>query len=101
MRRQAPVVAPAWLLDLPRRSRDDLARSEGLMIPVSTPEETLRRVRAEFLEMPGLKLTVPQAQRLWGVDRRTCEAVIDELTESRFLSRTRDGAVVLRAATVA
>ena len=61
-------------------------------------EETLRRVRAEFLEMPGLKLTVPQAQRLWGVDRPTCEAVIDELTTSRFLARTRDGAVILRAA---
>jgi len=71
------------------------------MIQVSTPEETLRRVRAEFLEMPGLKLTVPQAQRLWGVDRRTCEEVIDQLTQARFLSRTRDGAVVLRAATSA
>ena len=67
------------------------------MAPVQTPEDTLRRVRAEFLEMPGLKLTVPQAQRLWGVDRTTCEAVIDELTETRFLARTRDGAVVLRA----
>jgi len=65
----------------------------------SAQEETLRRVRAEFLEMPGLKLTVPQAQRLWGVDRRTCEAVIEELTASRFLARTRDGAVILRAAT--
>jgi hypothetical protein len=61
-------------------------------------ESTLRRVRAEFLEMPGLKLTVTQAQRLWGMDRRTCEALIDALTESRFLTRTRDGAVVLRDA---
>jgi hypothetical protein len=69
------------------------------MNPVSALAATVRRVRAEFLEMPGLKLTVPQAQRLWGVDRRTCEAVIEELTETRFLSRTRDGAVVLRAAT--
>jgi hypothetical protein len=60
-------------------------------------EATLRRVRAEFLEMPGLKLTVSQAQRLWGMDRSTCEALIEELTESHFLSRTRDGAVVLRA----
>ena len=67
---------------------------------LQTPsEETIRRVRAEFLEMPGLKLTVSQAQRLWGVDRSTCEALIDRLTQSRFLSRTRDGAVVLRAAT--
>ncbi len=60
--------------------------------------DTIRRVRAEFLEMPGLKLTVPQAQRLWGVDRRTCEAVIDQLTATQFLARTRDGAVVLRGA---
>ncbi len=63
-----------------------------------TAEETIRRVRAEFLEMPGLKLTISQAQRLWGVDRSTCEALIDELTASRFLSRTRDGAFILRAA---
>jgi len=61
-------------------------------------ESTLRRVRAEFLEMPGLKLTVSQAQRLWGMDRGTCEALIDQLTASRFLARTRDGAVVLRDA---
>ncbi len=60
-------------------------------------EDTLRRVRAEFLEMPGLKLTIAQAQRLWGVDRSTCEALIEELTETRFLARTRDGAVILRA----
>lgn len=59
-------------------------------------EATLRRVRAEFLEMPGLKLTLSQAQRLWGMDRSTCEALIEELTASRFLARTRDGAVVLR-----
>ena len=29
-------------------------------------EERIRRVKAEFLEMPGLKLTVPQAQRRAG-----------------------------------
>ncbi len=61
------------------------------------PDQTLDRVRSEFLEMPGLKLTVWQAQRLLGVDQPTCEAVIEELTEARFLVRTRDGAVVLRS----
>jgi hypothetical protein len=71
------------------------------MAPASAADETLRRVRAEFLEMPGLKLTIPQAQRLWGIDRMTCEAVIETLMEARFLLRTRDGAVVLRAATTA
>ena len=63
------------------------------------PETILRRVRAEFLEMPGLKLTIQQAQRLWGIDRATCEALIEELTACRFLARTRDGAFVLWTAT--
>lgn len=69
------------------------------MSPAFLSEATLRRVRSEFLEMPGLKLTLSQAQRLWGMDRSTCEALIEELTASRFLAKTRDGAVVLRETT--
>ncbi len=64
------------------------------MVPGIVGEQRLRRVKSEFLEMPGLKLTVSQAQRLWGLDRSTCEAVIEQLTESQFLRRTRDGSVV-------
>ena len=60
-------------------------------------ENIVSRVRGEFIEMPGLKLTLDQAQRLWRIDRATCEAVFEELTESRFLVRTRDGALVLGA----
>ncbi len=63
-------------------------------------EAILWHARAEFLEMPGLKLTLAQAQRLWGIDRATCEAVIEELTACRFLATTRDGAFMLRAAMV-
>jgi hypothetical protein len=59
-----------------------------------------RHVRAEFLEMPGLKLTIAQAQRLWGVDHATCEQLIEELMACRFLARTRDGAFMMRAAMV-
>jgi Fic family protein len=58
-------------------------------------ENIVSRVRGEFIEMPGPKLTLVQAQRLWGIDRETCEAVFEELTQSRFLVRTRDGALVL------
>lgn len=66
-------------------------------MPPSIPDEdTLRRIRSEFIEMPGLKLTVPQALRLWGVDQLTCEAVVEKLTQSNFLTRTRDGAIVRR-----
>ena len=43
--------------------------------------------------MPGLQLTVSQASRLWGLDRGSCEAVIDSLVRSDFLKRTASGAV--------
>ena len=51
------------------------------------------RVRGEFLEMPGLRLTMPQAARLWGLDGPACEAVVDALVRSEFLQRTASGAV--------
>jgi hypothetical protein len=56
--------------------------------------EVVRRIVAEFLEMPGLRLTAAQAQRLWDVDAPTCASVLAALTEARFLIRTRDGAYV-------
>jgi hypothetical protein len=55
-------------------------------------EEMLRRVRGEFLEMPGLRLTEPQARRLWGLDAASCGELLGTLVETRFLFRTRDGA---------
>jgi len=60
-------------------------------------EGLARRVRAEYLEMPGLCLTLEQAQRLWSVERRTCEALIKSLTDARFLHRTERGLFLLRA----
>jgi hypothetical protein len=53
----------------------------------------VRRVRGEFLEMPGLRLTLPQASRLWGLETPACEAVIEALIQSAFLQRTATGAV--------
>jgi hypothetical protein len=43
------------------------------------------RVRAEFLEMPGMQLTLPQAQRLWGFDANTCEQVVSVLVSNKVL----------------
>lgn len=56
--------------------------------------ELLGRIRGEYLEMPGLKLTLSQAQRLWGLDRKLCEAALVKLEEGRFLRRTLGGAFV-------
>ena len=56
----------------------------------------LRRVRGEFLEMPGLCLSVEQAQRLWGLERHACESVLNALADTQFLHRTVTGVFVMR-----
>lgn len=67
--------------------------------PRTTPalHELLLRIEGEYREMPGLSLTLSQAQRLWGLDRSTCEFVLAKLIERRVLRRAMDGAYVLRA----
>ncbi len=55
--------------------------------------KVVERVRGEFLEMPGLRLTLPQAARLWGLDLPSCEEVLEVLVRSSFLRRTPSGAV--------
>lgn len=57
-------------------------------------DEVLRRVQGEYTEMPGLCLTPAQAQRLWGLDRAACDALLGALVDAKFLTRTRDGAFV-------
>jgi hypothetical protein len=53
------------------------------------------RVRAEFVEMPGLILTVRQASRLFGIDQDVCRQVVDRLVHMEFL-RWAAGGVVAR-----
>jgi len=52
---------------------------------------TIERLRAEFLEMPGLRLTVAQVQRLCGVDSTICQTVLDALVDLKFLRVNPDG----------
>jgi len=56
--------------------------------------EWTKRVRAEYLEMPGLSLTRPQMRRLWRLDGHVCDAVIDSLVACAFLRRRRDDTYV-------
>ena len=57
-------------------------------------EDLTRRVRAEYAEMPGLCVTLFQAQRLWGLDPQTCETVFMTLTARGFLRKTPKGSFV-------
>jgi len=53
------------------------------------------RVRAEYLEMPGLKLTLPQACRLWQLDADSCRAILKRLVDGRFLHCTAEGSYMM------
>lgn len=57
-------------------------------------QDVVRRIRGEFLEVPGLRLTPEQARRLWRLDETACEAVLGALVDARFFARTRDGAFI-------
>ncbi len=57
-------------------------------------DDIVRRIQGEFLEMPGLRLTEPQARRLWALEPSLCSAVLAELIDDGFLLRTREGAFV-------
>ena len=61
---------------------------------VPTLRDLTRRVKAEYSEMPGLSVTLPQAQRLLGIDRETCAVVIRTLVVHRFLRCTAQGRYV-------
>jgi len=54
-------------------------------------DQMLRRICGEYLEMPGLRLTLPQAQRLWGLDAQTCTQLLQSLIDQQFLCVKHDG----------
>jgi hypothetical protein len=57
----------------------------------ATEERLLCRIRGEYLEMPGLRLTQAQAQRLLALDAATCARVLESLVTAGFLQCGPDG----------
>ena len=45
----------------------------------------LQRVHGEYMEMPGLRLTLAQACRLWNADATTSQGVLNQLVDEQFL----------------
>jgi hypothetical protein len=52
----------------------------------------MRRIVAEFREMPGLVLSVPQASRLLGLEDAACERILATLAHDGLLRRRAGGA---------
>jgi hypothetical protein len=63
-------------------------------VRVRPANDLLRRIQGEFLEMPGLRLTEPQARRLWNLDALSCSTVVSMLLDAGFLFKTSDGSLM-------
>jgi len=59
--------------------------------PVRSVRDPIERVRAEYLEMPGLRLTSEQLARLCGIDRGMCDLVLEALIDRKVLALGSDG----------
>jgi len=73
---------------------------QSAVLPGHDPSDThlRRRAEAEYLEMPGLKLTAAQASRFWHLDEAASATLLDAMVADGFLYRVRDGAYVLLSA---
>jgi hypothetical protein len=58
---------------------------------MTTIEDVLNQIRAEFMEMPGMRLHAKQVQRLCGIEQTLCQLALDLLLASNFLSLKPDG----------
>jgi len=61
------------------------------MPPRLTITRLTDRIKGEFVEAPGLAITVDQAVRFWVLDAQTCARVLGELRELGFLVETATG----------
>lgn len=62
---------------------------------LSSRRALVRRVRSEFLEMPGLTLSITQAARLFSLPSNACARVFGELIDDDLLRATTDGRYAL------
>jgi len=73
-----------------------MASESTLMEPECAVDDAVRRrAEAEYLEMPGLKLTARQASRLWHLDAGASVRLLESMVDAGVLCRAKDGAYVL------
>jgi hypothetical protein len=60
----------------------------------SRHEQIVGRIRAEYREMPDMRLQPEQVQRLCGIEEATCKEALDALVDAKFLRVRSDGSYV-------
>src|SRR5688572_27765361 len=74
-----------------KESREMTHPAEGPVVPVAEHDDNdgqdvYQRIHAEFREMPGLRVTLAQATRLFSLDSIRCERVLTALVQTGVLS---------------
>ena len=88
-------LSPARHAAVIRRCHDaGVKREEDDMEATPEVQNAILRIQTEYVEMPDMKLTPRQAQRLWNFSQEVWEAALAELIGKQFLVQTRDGAYV-------
>jgi hypothetical protein len=57
------------------------------------PVDARERIRSDFEEMPGLCVTLTQAQRLWSLDESTCVVALNDLMSEGYLRKAMVGMI--------
>ena len=70
-------------------------RRNGSRIGEPTRQQLIARLVGTYREMPGLKLRTEQAVRLFGLEAKTCSAVLRDMVADGYLRRTDDGQFAL------
>ena len=64
------------------------------MSPLTASESLLQRIRGEFNESPGLRLTPWQFQQLWALTADESRVMMQRLLNAGFLREAPDGTLV-------
>jgi hypothetical protein len=67
--------------------------SASAAAPASRVTDLVALIRAEYQEMPGLRLTRAQVQRLWLLEPAICDNVLHALVDTGYLRLTASGYV--------
>ena len=57
-------------------------------------DDAVEFIRMEYAELPGLRLTFWQVQRLWRLSHDECAGALKRLMDLQILARAEDGAYV-------
>lgn len=68
-----------------------------MMATVTSAQSYVAIIRSEFNEMPGMRLTLAQARRLWSLSLEECEDLLERLVRAGFLTRDEHDRYVRRA----